>query len=347
MIDIDFNLITQGNEQSNFCVAIAEARDELEARLLLPFSDEFKHCIVQRVDQGLALIFTDSVFRVATAECLNAVYRIWPQMRPSPLFIAVGHTVTSAEDIVYSYETARYLLRYKFVYYEDTVINLDSLAVVPNQMKRSEEILLDIILANNRVGLRRACRDLVQHFRGEPASESDIKVDLSQRFMKLIWALERRTQDRLPEREVNQWSGQIRTAISLEQLSAVLLESYYEMTDILNERKDLPPAERVVEYLRHHYAEEITLDGLALKLNYNTAYLGRLVRQELGTSFNVLRDQVRIEEAKRLLLETTIPISEISQLIGLKDKDYFSSKFKRLVGVSPSQYRQKRGNYNT
>ncbi len=324
----------------SFCVAIAEARDELAVDVLNTFSTALKHCAIYKIDSSLALVFNGVAFRVATAECLHAVHQLWPNESPGPLFIAVGHTVSGVDSIEYSYETARYLLRYKFVYYEDTVINLDSLAGVSSQTKWTLDAMSSHIISNNRVAIRRVARDIEQQYLAEPASESDIKVTLSQEFLKLIWSLERSMQYRLPERDINRWSDGIKNAVSLRALIHGLLENFYEMTEILSRRMTSAPEEQVLQYIKDHYNEDITLELLAEQLNYNAAYLGRLVKQALGLSFNQLRDQVRMDAAKRYLRETNLSIGEICTLVGLKDRDYFGSKFKAMVGMTPSQYRQ-------
>lgn len=334
------NQIKAGDSQSTFCVAIAEARDILESGLLVGFANELKHCDVFWQDNSVALAFRQITFRVATAECLNAAHRLWPDFMPFPLFIGVGHTVTGAENIGYSYETARFLLNYRFIYYEDKIINLDSLETRPQAHQITADNCIAMLIQNNRVGLRRACRDWLQRYRSEPASEGDIKMEISQFFMHLVWGLERKMQYRLVERDVNRWTERFKLARSLNQLFDALLANFYELTEVFIKRESQSPAEQILDAVHDHFAEDITLESLAEQLNYNSAYLGRLVKQELGISFHRLRDQVRIDEAKRLLTETALPVSEISLLVGFKDKDYFSSKFKQIVGSTPRDFRQ-------
>lgn len=327
-------------EGQTFSVAIATPRDELKREYLQQFANQLKHCAIYWSDNSLALVFIGTAFRVATAECLNAVHASWPTATVSPLFIAVGHTVNGVDSIEYSYETARYLMRYDFTYSEDTVINLDSIEQQASRVDWSTKQLADYIQANNRVGLRRCIRDWNNHFRANPTTEADIKIHISQLFIRLVMQLERSGSYRIGEREMNASIERIRTVTSLEQLLQIVLAEFYELTERIRGQLDLPPEEQVLLYIREHYHEALTLESLAEQMNYNAAYLGRLIKKTLGVNFNSLRDEVRIENAKRLLRETSLSVTEISQMVGIKDRDYFGSKFKSLVGCTPSQYRR-------
>lgn len=328
-------------EGQTFSVAIATPRDELKKEYLLQFSRVLKHCAVYWSDNSLALVFIGTAFRVATAECLNAVHQCWPDTSPSPLFIAVGHTVTGIDSIEYSYETARYMMRYDFTYSDDTVINLDSIVQASTAVDWSTKVVADYIMVNNRVGLRRTLRDWTFHYRANPTTESDIKIHISQLYIRLVMQLERSIQFRINERDVNQSIERIKTALSLDVLLQQLLTDFYQLTELISGRMDLPPEEQVLIFIRDHYNDAITLEHLAEQMNYNAAYLGRLIKKTLGVSFNTLRDEVRIDNAKRLLRESSLTVADIGQMVGIKDRDYFGSKFKSIVGCTPSEYRRR------
>lgn len=327
-------------EGQTFSVAIATPRDELKREYLQQFSAKLKHCAIYWSDNSLALVFIGTAFRVATAECLNAVHECWPQASPSPLFITVGHTVTGVDSIEYSYETARYLMHYDFTYSEDTIINLDSIEQTTVATDWSAKRLAEFIQANNRVDLRRTVRDWSVHYRANPTTESDIKIHISQLYVRLLMQLERNVQYRMGEREMNNSIERIKNASSLDDLLQLLLTDFYELTERISGRMDLPPEEQVLLYIRDHYNEAITLESLAVQMNYNAAYLGRLIKKSLGVSFNALRDEIRIDNAKSLLRDTNLSIANIAEMVGIRDRDYFGSKFKSLVGYTPSEYRR-------
>lgn len=74
-------------------------------------------------------------------------------------------------------------------------------------------------------------------------------------------------------------------------------------------------------------------------LGYDSAYLGKLLKAETGLSFNAYLEKVRLQHARRFLLEG-LSVGEVAQRCGFGSVEYFSNKFRRAEGCSPSRYRQ-------
>lgn len=83
----------------------------------------------------------------------------------------------------------------------------------------------------------------------------------------------------------------------------------------------------------------LALGELAKQLGFSTNYLSLLIKKELGMSFQEYVTQQRIQRAKRLLLSTNMKIYEVALAVGIEDMNYFSYRFKSIVGVSPKSYR--------
>ena len=83
----------------------------------------------------------------------------------------------------------------------------------------------------------------------------------------------------------------------------------------------------------------LALGELAKQLGFSTNYLSLLIKKELGMSFQEYVTQQRIQKAKRLLLSTDMKIYEVALAVGIEDMNYFSYRFKSIVGVSPKSYR--------
>ena len=100
----------------------------------------------------------------------------------------------------------------------------------------------------------------------------------------------------------------------------------------------------VRQLIREWYAEELTLQTVAQRLNVNYSYLSRLIKKETGTNFTDMLWDFRIEAAKNKLLREDLKTYEVAYAVGFKDTAHFSFMFKKKVGVSPSAYRaQARG----
>lgn len=98
--------------------------------------------------------------------------------------------------------------------------------------------------------------------------------------------------------------------------------------------------QNIKEYLDAHYAERITLDGLAERFYINKYYLARVFKEQFGTSVNSYLLQLRITHAKRLLRFTDWSVERIGQECGMNDANYFSRIFKKIEGVTPGEYRR-------
>ena len=84
-----------------------------------------------------------------------------------------------------------------------------------------------------------------------------------------------------------------------------------------------------------------TIDQVAERLHMSTRTLRRRLNAE-GCSFRELLDEVRFQMAREYLLETALPLSEISWLLGYSEPGNFSHAFNRWCGMSPRDYRKQR-----
>lgn len=95
-----------------------------------------------------------------------------------------------------------------------------------------------------------------------------------------------------------------------------------------------------VKFIREHYMEKIGMTVLAERSHLSISALERRFKKYLGITPQAYITQVRLENAKRLLVETTLPISVIGDKVGFSDPSYFSRKFHRMFEELPSEFRQ-------
>lgn len=134
----------------------------------------------------------------------------------------------------------------------------------------------------------------------------------------------------------------------LMQLNSFLLEIFSCLfADIpdtfFSEESDSVMEERVkngINFINKHFREKNCIAMLAEEEKVDRHYLARLFKMYSDNSPQAHVIRIRIEEAKRLLRMTTMPISDVANAVGYDDAMQFSKIFRKHTGVSPSEYRK-------
>jgi two-component system, response regulator YesN len=92
--------------------------------------------------------------------------------------------------------------------------------------------------------------------------------------------------------------------------------------------------------MTERYNQPLTLSMVAGEIGLSANYVSALFQQVVGISFREQLSRIRVEESKRLLISTNYPLSAIALSMGFTDQSYFCKVFKRLTGITPSQYRK-------
>jgi len=93
------------------------------------------------------------------------------------------------------------------------------------------------------------------------------------------------------------------------------------------------------EHLRMHYSSRVTVDELTRTLGISQPYLYKVFRAAYGISPKQYLTRIRLDQAKRLLHESDMSISEVGAAVGMTDVLTFSRFFAAHAGVSPSDFR--------
>lgn len=102
---------------------------------------------------------------------------------------------------------------------------------------------------------------------------------------------------------------------------------------------DVELLSRIEDEIQQNYRENLSLKELSDKYFINSAYLGQLFKKKYGVYFKDYLNCIRIEKAKELLLSSNEKVYKISELVGYNNVDYFINKFTKVVGTTPSKYR--------
>ena len=98
--------------------------------------------------------------------------------------------------------------------------------------------------------------------------------------------------------------------------------------------------ESALSYIEENYYKDIALNDVAAHINLTDSYVSRLFKKKLGINFNRYLAERKIKEAKKMLIEGEVNITEIAFSVGYNEPNYFCKVFKKLEGITPSAYRE-------
>lgn len=106
------------------------------------------------------------------------------------------------------------------------------------------------------------------------------------------------------------------------------------------EKTSLSIVEQARQYIEHHFAQDINLNGISREMHVSPYYFSKLFKATTGQNFIEYLTQIRMETAKAKLSGSNQSVKEICLSIGYSDPNYFSRSFKKYAGYSPSEYRE-------
>ena len=104
-------------------------------------------------------------------------------------------------------------------------------------------------------------------------------------------------------------------------------------------KRSILEVEKTKAYIDEHLSEYITMSDLAKHAYLSSNYLGKIFQETLGMSVSEYINTSRIERACELIRSGNTRLYEIAGMIGIRDPNYFSSLFKKIVGITPKEYK--------
>lgn len=139
-------------------------------------------------------------------------------------------------------------------------------------------------------------------------------------------------------------SKEIQTSETFEDITAALRNFFSGIKSSIKRKKALSSEiARAIEYIDQHYTKNISLQQVAEHVNFSASYLSTLFKKELNVNFIDYLNELRIEKAKKLLIDTYLKSYEVAEKVGFSDNTYFSKAFKRYMGMNPSEFRKQWG----
>lgn len=167
--------------------------------------------------------------------------------------------------------------------------------------------------------LKSRCGDLANRF--EMAFSQSISVGISHRYEGVA--------------DISKAYREASLAAGYKIFPGISSIRYIDESDEMGYRREIKEA---IEYIKNNYQRDITIEMAAHDLYISAFYLMHLFKEQLGRTFGECLIDYRIEMAKKLLKDPKYKIYEVGEMVGYKDPKYFSQLFKKITGMSPSDY---------
>lgn len=264
--------------------------------------------------------------------------------------------------IFYSVSSIEQGIEKAYKAYQNSVITLQSLfingygQIAYYDGKRMSETCLpdsDVVLNRYKNYLREKDYDKVIPFverwaKGVRFQQGVMVNDIKNTFFQMILLLVNHAQgevsynNRQEADEPYLWECIFRTE-TLEELKSILIKKCNAVFKAVDMSEAYSKATReVISIINESYMDsELSTKVLAEAVYLTTSYLSGLFKKETGTNISKYIRTVRIEASRELLRDTRLQLREVAQSIGYSDANYYAKIFRKEVGISPSEYRER------
>ncbi len=303
-------------------------------------------------DRSVCVLKGSRVIRAAEQLAQDSNAR-FAQLHPLGLFAAYGREVSDPRELYLSYRDAVGLLRRRFFYPQGICVadkpDLEPEAISPdtvNDIDTKQVIgeLLSLIEICNLDRAKEEIHALCARLCVMNVGAEDIKSLLSSVLIQLKHGILANYRQLTTCFESDTaLVAAISSTTRLYEIEADFMHKVAGTIAAIGNCSSDHVIDKVLHYINKNYDKNLKLETLAELFCYNSAYLGKVFKCNVGESFNAYLDRVRIANAKEMLGRARYKVYEISERVGYNNIDYFYKKFKKYVGESPTEYRKKLG----
>ncbi|TXK84462.1 helix-turn-helix domain-containing protein [Paenibacillus sp. N3.4] len=286
-----------------------------------------------------------------TSDILNQA-RQWVQENLQfTITIGIGETVYEAAGLSQCYDEAVEALLYKATIGRNKVIEGISLPAVRERILFNFPEILSVIIRSFCTG--EAWEEMLEELFSEIESRYFTKDEIANHLHYMLFQFDRDIRE-LPQEIHQHWQANIWSRLNATiQSFDVLDEAKYDIVHILREAsqhiaylRENRSAHRLIQNMKSYIETEyhnpdLSLMHLSEAFSLSPYYLSKLFKEEFGEKFVDFLARIRIDTAKRLLMETQSSIQDIARKVGYINVITFNRIFKKMEGSTPGSYRKK------
>lgn len=280
-------------------------------------------------------------------EYLETFLKYLKEVTKLPVIMLVGKKVTGVNGIPKSYGTS-YMLRSlqgfrkkKDIYYYEEEAQVSDGGIL--LCKKSIDELIRAIEQNDHIQIRQKVDAFYDEMQNIGVTGETMNLNINYLLFQLIHLASEQDDDVNQEEILRLISENTFEEGIMRGSRTHLIRTTCEYGDYLAQlRQNVSRGVlgEVEKEIRKNFAKNLTLKELSERYFINSAYLGQLFRKKYGCSFKDYLNQLRMDEAAKLLLRTDQKIYQIAEAVGFKDVDYFVNRFIVVKGCTPAKFRK-------
>lgn len=303
---------------------------------VIPDMKKYLYCIENK---SKAVFIIDGKFNDKYIEELTNIKNQIIDLIDDIVYISLGQVIKDLEYINTSYESAKDISEYKIIYpniawikeyKEKNNKNID----IDIDFEDLKSLLINKDFANASLYIESKFNKLKE----DDLNPKKIKAKALEVFLNVYNYINE-------SKLMKNLSIYLENAINKNTIDEIQLELInmikFMQTKLENTQESISPVIiKLLDHIEKNYQKDLNLKEISDSLNINSIYLGQLFQKEIGILFSDYINNFRINKAKDLLVNTSLKASEIGELVGYSNKNYFYRKFKSIVGITPSEWRK-------
>ena len=303
---------------------------------VIPDMKKYLYCIENK---SKAVFIIDGKFNDEYIEELTNIKNQIIDLIDDIVYISLGQVIKDLEYINTSYESAKDISEYKIIYPNISWIkeykeknnkNID----IDIDFEDLKSLLINKDFANASLYIESKFNKLKE----DDLNPKKIKAKVLEVFLNVYNYINE-------SKLMKNLSIYLENAINKNTIDGIQLELInmikFMQTKLENTQESISPVIiKLLDHIEKNYQKDLNLKEISDSLNINSIYLGQLFQKEIGILFSDYINNFRINKAKDLLVNTSLKASEIGELVGYSNKNYFYRKFKSIVGITPSEWRK-------
>jgi two-component system response regulator YesN len=169
---------------------------------------------------------------------------------------------------------------------------------------------------------------------------------IKSRLIELVGIIRRSFYYYLEEGSFKEEIAQIEELLKIEDLRELklvfikMLKDIVENIRVVNKKKWDNITMKVINFLEENFSKDISLEDAAREVNMSYHYFSKFFKEQVGENFVDYLTNLRIRKAKELLKNSSLSVKEVSYKVGYSDPNYFSKIFKKVTGVTPTEFKE-------